>query len=250
MSHLCGQLREFTEINDSKRGKLKLANQASTETTARGTVSIITDVNGDKKRVKLINVLHVLDLRENLLSVVKITDRNLDVTFRKDHAVVIDREENVKLRADRIGNLYYLSKDERAGCKKVSDNVPNAPKSLENWHRRLGHLNVQKLINTERSKAILGMHIDKRKEKMKCEVCLRGKMTRTPFPTTSEKGTAESLEIIHSDVCGPIRVVSKGNLKGRQGSSSHSSTTNRDGAKCDSFGTRVTSSTLSRRSRP
>lgn len=45
------------------------------------------------------------------------------------------------------------------------------------------------------------------KEKAKCEVCVKGKATRSPF---KEEGTRanELLERIHSDVCGPMAVSS------------------------------------------
>jgi transposase InsO family protein len=45
-------------------------------------------------------------------------------------------------------------------------------------------------------------------EVIECEVCLQGKMVRTPFPKRSDR-TSELLELIHSDVCGPMRVESR-----------------------------------------
>ena len=38
-----------------------------------------------------------------------------------------------------------------------------------------------------------------------CEPCLMGKMTKTPFSRTMERAT-DLLEIIHTDVCGPMNV--------------------------------------------
>ena len=38
-----------------------------------------------------------------------------------------------------------------------------------------------------------------------CELCLLGKMTKTPFFGTMERAT-ELLEIIHTDVCGPMNI--------------------------------------------
>ena len=38
-----------------------------------------------------------------------------------------------------------------------------------------------------------------------CEPCLMGKMTKTPFSGTMERAT-DLLEIIHTDVCGPMSV--------------------------------------------
>ncbi len=42
-----------------------------------------------------------------------------------------------------------------------------------------------------------------------CEPCLMGKMTRTPFSGTMERAT-DLLEIIHTDVCGPMSVKARG----------------------------------------
>lgn len=103
--------------------KINLANHASTEIKAVGTVSITADVDEDKKNVNLSDVFYVPDVHENLMSVAKITHKNLEVIFKKDRAVVVDHSGNVKLRANRIDNLYYLSERERVECYKVSDDV-------------------------------------------------------------------------------------------------------------------------------
>ena len=42
-----------------------------------------------------------------------------------------------------------------------------------------------------------------------CEPCLMGKMTKTPFSGTMERATG-LLEIIHTDVCGPMSVEAHG----------------------------------------
>ncbi|GJQ83080.1 hypothetical protein Trydic_g20092 [Trypoxylus dichotomus] len=44
------------------------------------------------------------------------------------------------------------------------------------------------------------------------EICLKGKMARTAFPKRSDR-TSELLELIHSDVCGPMGVESYGKAK-------------------------------------
>ena len=42
-----------------------------------------------------------------------------------------------------------------------------------------------------------------------CEPCLMGKMTKTPFFRTMERAN-DLLEIIHTDVCGPMSVKARG----------------------------------------
>ena len=41
-----------------------------------------------------------------------------------------------------------------------------------------------------------------------CECCVRGKQARTPFPKTTEKKTSAPLDLIHSDVYGPLKTPS------------------------------------------
>src|SRR5215216_4370984 len=45
-----------------------------------------------------------------------------------------------------------------------------------------------------------------------CEPCLMGKMTRTPFSRTMEQAT-DLLEIIHTNVCGPMSVEARGGYR-------------------------------------
>ena len=41
-----------------------------------------------------------------------------------------------------------------------------------------------------------------------CEPCFMGKMTNTPFSGTMERAT-DLLEIIHTDVCGPMNIEAR-----------------------------------------
>ena len=42
-----------------------------------------------------------------------------------------------------------------------------------------------------------------------CESCLLGKMTKSPFAKSYERAS-ELLELIHSDVCGPMSTTARG----------------------------------------
>ena len=43
-----------------------------------------------------------------------------------------------------------------------------------------------------------------------CEACVLGKMQKKPFPKQSQHRATRPYEIVHSDVCGPMQVESKG----------------------------------------
>jgi hypothetical protein len=74
------------------------------------------------------------------------------------------------------------------------------------WHARLGHLSlpaIKRLPNTVRG---IQLHA-KSPSTCTCEACIRGKMFRRPFqPLCSEdKAKTRLLQLIHSDVIGPMQ---------------------------------------------
>ena len=43
-----------------------------------------------------------------------------------------------------------------------------------------------------------------------CDGCLIGKQRRTPFPSRTSYRVDELLELVHGDICGPIKSVTRG----------------------------------------
>lgn len=75
------------------------------------------------------------------------------------------------------------------------------------WHRRLGHLNRQDLLEARRNNIITDGDIKDFRKELRCEICLKYKIANTPFPKGVARAT-RPLDIIHSDVCGPMRTNS------------------------------------------
>ena len=72
------------------------------------------------------------------------------------------------------------------------------------WHCRLGHIGVKHMKK---------LHADGLLESFDtCEPCLMGKMTKTLFSGTMERAN-DLLEIIHTDVCGPMSVEARGGYR-------------------------------------
>lgn len=73
------------------------------------------------------------------------------------------------------------------------------------WHFRLGHLNandLKKLVNNQMANGL--DKINTNGELKFCESCVVGKHTRTPFPQNKNTRSSRILELIHTDVCGPM----------------------------------------------
>lgn len=75
---------------------------------------------------------------------------------------------------------------------------------LPTWHRRLGHRNPDALEEIKRKKLVYEMYVRDCGVRVPCECCIKAKMARPSFPQVAEKTSKEVLDIVHSDVCGPM----------------------------------------------
>lgn len=213
-AHMGNDSAGFLNIIESCTGNVKLAGEtASTSIQGKGPVSIVAEIEGHPKDVSVRDVLRVPGLRTNLLSVGKITDRGYRVIFEKEKADIVDKDGDTILVADRRNGLYYIREEnvEHSANTEVVEGT-KAKNATEEWHRKMGHLNVRDLVECDRNGMVQGMNLGKIQEDFDCEICIRGKMTRTPFPKNSTRNS-KLLEIVHSDVSGPMRVESNGKAK-------------------------------------
>ena len=74
------------------------------------------------------------------------------------------------------------------------------------WHLRLGHINQERITRIVKD-GLLGSLNEV--QLPQCESCLEGKMTKRPF-NTKGKRSEKLLELVHTDVCGPMSVSAKG----------------------------------------
>ena len=77
------------------------------------------------------------------------------------------------------------------------------------WHYRLSHIGAKRMKK---------LHADGLLESLgyesfdTCELCLTGKMTKTPFSGTMERDS-DLLVIIHTNVCSPMSVEARGGYR-------------------------------------
>ena len=88
-----------------------------------------------------------------------------------------------------------------------------ASPSLVLWHCRFGHLNHTYIDQLIKDKLLEGMNCSRGEANREREACTQGKMHRIPFPKTSEKKISQPLDLIHSDLCGPMHLDSIGGTK-------------------------------------
>jgi Reverse transcriptase (RNA-dependent DNA polymerase)/Integrase core domain/GAG-pre-integrase domain len=105
----------------------------------------------------------------------------------------------------RAGNIYMLDIADDTGISCT------ATISMETWHARLGHSNFRGISNMISTNTITGIDPKVCKSNLsQCEACIYGKSHRVPFEKSKEKRASGLLDLVHSDVCGPMQVPSMG----------------------------------------
>ena len=81
--------------------------------------------------------------------------------------------------------------------------------SADTWHCRFGHLGKQNMTKLMNSDLVKDMAVSTRTLTF-CEPCAQGKAHQQSYPKISDIRSADILDLIHADVCGPINPVSLG----------------------------------------
>ena len=157
------------------------------------------DIPSNKKvSCRINNVLYVPGLTHNLLSVSQLTANGKDIVFFENSCKILHGSKIVAY-GHKIGNLYVLSDGNvQANLSKSNELTANL------WHRRFCHLgmkNLQKICDFDMVK---GLDSNLKFDKVACENCCEGKIHRLPFPKNEKNDKYGLLDLISSDVCGPL----------------------------------------------
>jgi transposase InsO family protein len=198
-------VRNYTPL----RIPIKLANHSIIYSAGIGTVVFNPVVKGKRIRsVEFSRVLHVPQLRNNLLSV-------LYLAKHKHYKIAID---HICLAFRIAGKLIFNASILDSNCALLdghtepvaeSANVASTlPLNHHLWHRRCAHHNYADIDRMVRDKLVTGLVLTSSQTPDPiCEPCLAGKMHSNPFPA-SHRHSTKPLELIHSDLHGPLPVQS------------------------------------------
>ena len=159
------------------------------------------------KHATMYDVLHVPKLTCDLFSVRAATNRRNIIKFGHDKCWIRGGSGTLYGMGCLAGKLYQLE------CEVVlpsQEQAKAASESSDLWHLRLGHLNSQQLNQMVQQNLVTGMKFPIRSDLSFCEGCIADKMQCKPFRTVNHNQSTKKLELIHSDVCGPMQVDSIG----------------------------------------
>jgi len=105
------------------------------------------------------------------------------------------------LIATKKKNRFYFTEPISDFIERVKENIK------AEWHQQYGHLNMFDLKKLSSQNLILGTLIFLQQNFL-CKVCVEYKQTTNPFLRYSNTKCQELLELVSSDICGPMRTKS------------------------------------------
>ncbi|KAG6399745.1 hypothetical protein SASPL_141228 [Salvia splendens] len=149
--------------------------------------------------VLLRDVRHAPDVRLNLISIGRLDCDGYGNNF-VDGKWKISIWSLILAKSSKLKeNLYMLE----ASVSDDSVNVVGKQCSLELWHKRLSHISAKGLETLVKKNVLPGAQSSSFE---KCSHCLEGKHNRVSFKTNPPHRQPNLLDLVHLDVCGPLKV--------------------------------------------
>ena len=189
--------------------KVRLGDNRVVQARGKGNIWLDIKDENDYNPARLVDVLYVPDLAKNLFSVSAAAKRGYTFELQQSGCVILDKFRKISGSGKLQNNLYVLDVNER-NEKFHHVNVASNEHLGDLWHQRFGHLSRNNLRLLRDQKLVSGMDFQSAKESDCCEGCAYGKQKRASFPKGQATRASEILEIVHSDVCGPMQENSLG----------------------------------------
>ncbi|GJZ46043.1 retrovirus-related pol polyprotein from transposon TNT 1-94, partial [Tanacetum coccineum] len=182
-------------------------------------------------------VYYVEGLNHNLFSVGQFCDADLEVAFRKSTCFVRDLQGNDLLTGNRGTDLYTISLQETTSSTPICLMAKASPTQAWLWHRRLSHLNFDYINLLSKKDVVIGLPKLKYVKDQLCSSCEVSKAKRSSFKSKTVPSSKGRLNLLHMDLCGPMRVASINGKKIYSGTSrvNKSSSPTDDSAKQDTL---------------
>lgn len=205
----------FKPNNQLNNAGVRAANDDVMQVDGVGDIRIEVFVDGEWRTSTLKDVQYVPRLKVNLFSVMEAGKKGFDTTFTEKGCTIKNRSDNCVVgngytdSNDLVRLAFRIAKTQRACLTTYNGN--SLENSLQQWHRRLGHVNVATIKSMCTNDVVSGIKMTNT-ENFFCEECQLGKMHRVSH-SRREDYVMEKGECIHIDLCGPMEQTGIGGAR-------------------------------------
>uniref|UniRef100_A0A6V7M0T8 Integrase catalytic domain-containing protein n=1 Tax=Bracon brevicornis TaxID=1563983 RepID=A0A6V7M0T8_9HYME len=210
--HMTPDIKFFKTFDPTYTSKVRVANKQYSDICSIGTGQINCRLSSGKTKVlTLKDVLYAPSFYAGLFFLSTMAKLGYELSGKGDQMTLFKDGEEVAIAMAKNDMYeimdvedYMRAKKEVKQVEKASGASHHNDKCIHTWHRRFGHRDpkaIEKLIENELAE---GVEIKKCNEIQVCSSCIKGKLSRKPFPKESLSKTTKRLELLHMDLCGPM----------------------------------------------
>jgi len=204
-NHMIGTKDWLFDFDSEFRESVKLTDDSKMPVMGRGNLKLL--IGGIIQVIT--NVYYLPGLRNNLLSIGQLQQKNLTIVFKKDTCKVYHEERGLIMSTQMSTNKMFVISTpviipERLKMEKCED--------AKIWHYRYGHLSWKGLKILMKENMVRDLP-ELQEIETKYKDFLLGKQHREAIPKTAQWRASQKLELIHSDLCGPIKPSSNSGNK-------------------------------------
>ena len=142
----------------------------------------------------------------------QLVEHGYKLHFEDNECIIYDKEQRINL----VKKIKMEKNKSIPIVFKYAENVALRNEDVEEawlWHRRFGHLNFNRLKMLCQRKMVQRLPNTIEEKNEICEDCDLGKHHRQSFSKGVAWRAKKVLELIHTDICGPMSTPSHGNNK-------------------------------------
>ncbi|GJR45050.1 retrovirus-related pol polyprotein from transposon TNT 1-94 [Tanacetum coccineum] len=163
----------------------------------------LNDVNARTRKPK---VYRFVEEMINLLQFLGHGDLSKEMSrSKRDLFTSEEAFSNDLLTGNRGSDLYTISLQETTSSTPICFMAKASPTQAWLWHRRLSHLNFDYITLLSKKDVVTGLPKLKYVKDQLCSSCEMSKAKRSSFKTKAVPSSKGRLNLLHMDLCGPMR---------------------------------------------
>ncbi|KAJ9538685.1 hypothetical protein OSB04_031418 [Centaurea solstitialis] len=198
--HMTGRKELLANFKQKYGGNVRFGNKLSAPIMGYGDIL--------HHKITINKVAYVEGLSHNLLSIGKFCDKGLEVNFRETRCCIRTFEGNELIEGTRRSNLYTVNFQKQRSFTEICLLSKATFNQNVLWHRRLSHLNYATINQLAKAGLVIGLPSLKFTKEQLCSACKMGKIKKSSHKLKVEHNTSKPLQLLHMDLCGPMRVQS------------------------------------------
>jgi len=208
VAHICNSMQGLIKSRSVERGEVDfhVGNNARVAALTVGTMQLCLPSGFI---MELNNCYFVPSLSRNIMSPSCLMKDGYSFAS-ENNGCVISKNNMFMAFAPIVNGLFVLSLDD-SPIYNISAKRPR-PNDLSPtymWHCRLGHISEKRMKKLHSDGLLTSFNFESYET---CEACLLGKMIKAPFTGFPERAL-DLLELVHTDVCGPMSTTARGGFQ-------------------------------------